>query len=619
VIPFSALAVFLAAASASQPAARVVVGPNILVSRDGDFPHCETWIAANPKDPKNLVGAATTLSQPPDGSFMNRTYASHDGGSTWTAATLPIEVENGGGDPQVGYLADGTALFVGIGKFGMAVHRSPDGGITWEKPVVLKFADHEQLAVDHTVGRFAGRVYLAGEAGEKASTKERVSRVVLYRSDDGGRSFVGPVTVARSPGTGLAVHPLAVLSDGTLVVPLLRYPNPAQDKTTPVHSVECAVSTDGGVTFSAPRKIGDFYFGGYAEFMKRKASGRIDQMSGLMLAASPAGPYRDRLYAVWTDFHEVPRLVVSVSKDSGSTWSAPRPIDPNGRAGSSQYQPMLAANGNGAVGVLWYDTRDFPKRDRYDVYFAASTDGGESFTPAIKVSSQPSNPTGPGNVRAVPLGGWDAADPAKPIAMDFYSAFSSWPDGGDYCGMAVDADGVFHPLWSDSRGGTFQLYTARIEVVTEAEKKDKATRTHIPTGTAEQLNGRVVLAYDPVAFDAATNELAIPVRLRNESKEPVFGPLRVEVKDTVLPALVESHSEELVSRPSILNASNGKAGVGAVFDYSHSLGTEDVLEPGEVSDAIVWKVRVEEPAKTMVHFGVEITGFMAVAKEGNTK
>jgi hypothetical protein len=540
---------------------------------------------------------------------MNRTYASHDGGWTWTAATLPIEVEQGGGDPQVGYLPDGTALYVGIGKFGMAVHRSEDGGKTWSKPALLKFSDHEQLVVDHTMGRFAGRVYLAGEVAAKAGTKERHSSVVLYRSDDGGRSFIGPVRVADSHGTGLAVYPLAILSDGALVVPMLRYPNPSQDKTTPTHSVECAVSNDGGVTFSAPRKIGDFYFGGYGEFGKRKSSGRIDQMSGVLFAASPSGAFRDRLYAVWTDFREVPRLVATISTDAGKTWSPPRPIDPQGAAGSSQFQPMLAANGSGAVGVLWFDTRNFPQRDRYEAFFSASIDGGKSFLPSVKVSSQPSVPMGPGNVRAVPLGGWEAADRAKPAAMSFYSAFSTWPDGGDYMGLTADSEGVFHPLWADSRSGTFQLYTSAIRVTTEPEEKKDVVKT------PARVNDRLVLAYDPVSYDAERRELRVPVRLRNDSKEKVYGPLRVEVKETVMPYLVESHNEDLAAHPTILNSSNGKSGEGAVFDYSAALGNLESLEPGAMTDAVVWRIRVEGPSKTTIYFGTEIQGSIARKEE----
>jgi len=301
-------------------------------------------------------------------------------------------------------------------------------------------------------------------------------------------------------------------------------------------------------------------------------------------------------------------VVLTVSTDGGTTWSPPRPVDAAGPAGSSQYQPMLAATGEGVVGVAWYDTRDFPDRDRYDVRFAASVDGGESFLPSVKVSSQPSLPTGPGNLRGVPLPEWEAADRSKPAAMDLYSAFSAWPNGGDYSGMAADTEDVFHPFWADSRDGTFQLYTSRIRVVRgEGERK--------PPTVSARVNDRVVLAYDPVAYDPASNELSIPVRLRNDSKEPVYAPIRVEVKETVMPALVESHAEELASHPSIVNASNGKTGEGAVFDYSHALGASGVLRPGEMTDAVVWRVRIEGSSKADFHFGNEITG--DVEKKGD--
>jgi hypothetical protein len=271
---------------------------------------------------------------------------------------------------------------------------------------------------------------------------------------------------------------------------------------------------------------------------------------------------------------------------------------------------MLAANASGALGVAWYDTRDFPDQERYDVYFAASVDGGESFLPSVKISSQPSVPKGPGNVRSVPLPSWEEADRSKPAAMDFYSAFSTWPDGGDYLGLAVDADDVFHPLWSDSRGGTFQLYTARIRVLQGAVKPQSER-------VSARVNDRVVLAYDPVSFDPVTKEVSIPVRLRNDSKTPVYPPIRVEVTETVMPALVEAHQEELVTRPSIVNASNGKSAEGAVFDYSNTLGTSGVLGPGEMTSAIVWRVRVEDAAKAHMHFGTQING--SIEKEGTSK
>ncbi len=44
----------LAFGQATKP--RIVVGPNILVSREGNQPKMETMVAANPQNPKNLLG-----------------------------------------------------------------------------------------------------------------------------------------------------------------------------------------------------------------------------------------------------------------------------------------------------------------------------------------------------------------------------------------------------------------------------------------------------------------------------------------------------------------------------------------------------------------------------------
>jgi len=59
-------------------------------------------------------------------------------------------------------------------------------------------------------------------------------------------------------------------------------------------------------------------------------------------------------------------------------------------------------------------------------------------------------------------------------------------------------------------------------------------------------------------------------------------------------------NEELAAHPAILNASNGKSGEGAVFDYSAALGNLESLEPGAMTDAVVWRIRVEGPSKTTI-------------------
>ena len=41
-----------------------MVGPDYLVSRDGDRPHVEIMAAANPRDPRNLLAGAITFTRP---------------------------------------------------------------------------------------------------------------------------------------------------------------------------------------------------------------------------------------------------------------------------------------------------------------------------------------------------------------------------------------------------------------------------------------------------------------------------------------------------------------------------------------------------------------------------
>jgi hypothetical protein len=145
---------------------------------------------------------------------------------TWKTGEFAEQTEFGGGDPQVAYSAQGTALFVALtmnksenGKDCASMHvwRSEDGGNHWLPPAEIKCSpswDHEQIVVDTTKGRYAGSIYIA------ALYDYPVYRVGVFRSDDDGRTWIGPVEAANGGGT-LGINDVTpmVLSDGTLVVP----------------------------------------------------------------------------------------------------------------------------------------------------------------------------------------------------------------------------------------------------------------------------------------------------------------------------------------------------------------------------------------------------------------
>ena len=591
------------ASGAEAPGPRVVVGPNMLVSRDGDFPHVELIVAANPKNVKNLLGGAITYTRPKGGTAC-RAYATTDGGTTWWPSEFAEQVEWGGGDPYVAFTPQGTGIFSALAfqqdekgqQHGyLQVWRSEDGGRSWGKTMNLGYSyDHEQMIVDQTTGRYAGRIYIGVLYGYPVYT------VGVFRSEDDGRSWTGPVDAANGGGTiGINDIQPMVLSDGTLVLPYADFdflPGKAKMAGKSSSTAWMVLSEDGGVSFGKPRKI-------------QTMQHNLDDKVGGKFAVFPAfavdnqsKEYRDRIYVAWTDFRYGPiRLLFSHSEDRGLHWSEPMLLDPSTPKDAMQGQPVVAVNKDGIVGVTWYDTRDSKDGSQFHEYFTASLDGGKSFLPPMRVSSEPSTPLGPGNMNM----GAMIFRHKETTALSLISAGSRWGGGGDYMGLAPDKEGVFHPFWADARTGTFQIYTANVSVVVPPKEKPVATgATPAPPAAAPQtppapartkvvLDTRLEFVFDPTRYDGATKESEIPVRLRNISKQPIYPPITLEILGFDL------NDPEIPKYPYppmwVVNAANGKNGEGATFDFSGALGNLESLEPGALTGPVVLKFRFEDP------------------------
>jgi hypothetical protein len=369
---------------------RIAVGPNVLVSRDGDVSHVESAVAANPGDPLNLVATAITFTLP-QGAYVNKTYATFDGGFSWYDARLPEEPDLGSIDPKIAFTPKGTALQVGLVQ-GMSVYRSEDGGRSWLAPARLgRGYDRVAIAVDHSPGPTAGQIYVTGnlDAGPR-----------LHRSVDDGRTFDTAVTLP-----GIVVTDVLVLSDGAVLVPLytgpdLRLP---ENRGSPMAAYGTVFSTDGGVTFSALRPgFEQQRYSTDSTLRRRRAGSIVGDNTATFAADVRSARYRDRVYAAFPDMRWTrgkPRIAVAWSSDGGTTWSAPNMVDAAAPASASQFLPAFAVNDSGVVGVMWLDTRAAAADDAYDVFYSASLDGGETFLSAVRVSSETSRPAGPGNMR----------------------------------------------------------------------------------------------------------------------------------------------------------------------------------------------------------------------------
>jgi hypothetical protein len=589
-----ACAVGASASLASSATAPISVEANILVTTDIAMAHTESDVAVSPVNAKNVVGATTVFADRVGGLY-NKTYASLDGGYTWSDTTPSAARGGQTGDPRVVFTNRGSALFVSLSlsKRRTEIYRSTDGGTTWSGPAHFKLFDHELIAVDRTSGRFSNRVYLAGEGGvpDKHAPHNIGSRriVYLYTSGDDGRTFALrslPETGITRPGDpfnygGVGVVGLAVLNDGTVVLGFARY----SQSVVPYEANYVALSTDGGKTFGRPMHLYDQYFSktSFAAFQKTAAeeehAGDVSAWGQTFTLAADAsrGRYADRIYAVSREYRSSgSRVFVTYSADRGKTWS-PHVYVSAADADEAQFMPEVAVSDAGAVAVSWFGTSGYPRRDHFNAYAAISTDGGRTFSAPALVSSLPSMPRTPGNLMPVSFY-------YPELGYGFISAYSRWAAGGDYVGLASGPDGVFHLYWPDSRGAEYEIYSARIHASGPSNPPATIAR--------HDVTKDVMLDFDPIRLDVTNGEIDIPIRLRNVSGHALYGPVSVEFLG--LQSALQKSYGRIAPGARLLDATSGGTGYGATFDYSHTLGSFGELPSGGVSEPIVWRFRVSD-------------------------
>ena len=174
-------------------------------------------------------------------------------------------------------------------------------------------------------------------------------------------------------------------------------------------------------------------------------------------------------------------------------------------------------------------------------------------------------------------------------------------------GLAADKGGDFHPFWVDARNGTSQIYTARVRVVVPGPTAESSKNGAVApaasrppseaVGQSVSVVDKVELLFDPVSFDAATNELSVPIRLKNVSTVPIHPPLALRFSGFGS-GEEESEMEKdfwKTRSVSILNAPDGAPGDGALFSFDGALAGSETLEPGAQTDPVVMRLRLSDP------------------------
>src|SRR5262249_36422586 len=171
----------------------------------------------------------------------------------------------------------------------------------------------------------------------------------------------------------------------------------------------------------------------------------------LTLATGCAGSGNNVIFA-WADGREViggqrqSRIYYRHSTDGGSTWQGPTSGQPllTGAIAANlhHFHPQIISDPNGVIGCAFYEFGPKPTTPLIDVIIAQSLDGGATFNPGFTITDGP----------------WDPSVDAPLSHGDPNVTFI-----GDYFGLDASVKGFF-PLWTDTRTGIQELWTAIVPV-----------------------------------------------------------------------------------------------------------------------------------------------------------
>lgn len=352
-------------------------------------------LVRNPRRGENLV-VANRIDTPEFGCAL---HVSFDGGARWSDVALPSPAgeEPKCFGPDAAFAADGTLYvsFVTLSGRGNTpnagwIVESSDGGRTFTTPrrTLGRLAFQVRLAVDPDDAR---RVYLTWLQGADLGFLKFArpgNPIRSAHSEDGGRTWSAPSRVS-SPARGRSIAPTPAVGPGGELYVLyldlgedqLDYEGAHRGEGGPPYpgrfSLVLARSLDGGGTWQESLvDDGVVPIERFVVFFPPFPS----------VAVAPSG----RVYAAFHDARAGDADVWLWSLAAGSgRWSSARRVNGTARGdGSWQYLPQLAVAPDGRLDVAYYDRRDDPDNGMNHAALQSSSDGGETFTPAIRLSSR---------------------------------------------------------------------------------------------------------------------------------------------------------------------------------------------------------------------------------------
>lgn len=395
-----ALAGLVALGGCSSEAA-IEVESSVLVTEDGPLVRQleAPGVLVDAEDPEALYLGSVELV-----TGTCRFSTSSDGGATWEEQSAPelapyTDCGFGAADPknvrtELEQGPEGTLYYVfhahdpsAGGTRSVLLGRSSDGGRSWETSVVtspgralpgtdieVNFVPH--VAVDPADG---DRVIVMWRRSFQTADEnaDRPSRPWMAVSEDGGATF-GEEFMMLDKDIGFDAPRPVIVDDSVFAFYRVRPEAEGADNL-----VVAGVSDDGGQTW---------------EEVELAAAGDVSEP--VPVYDSEAGVF----HVVWHDNSNGELDAFYANSPDGRSWSEPLRLndDPAGNR-IGQFYPVISIDDGGRLDVAWYDYRDDPypapvaedgdtlnlfnnMGNHQSVYSTSSDDGGETWTPNLRVN-----------------------------------------------------------------------------------------------------------------------------------------------------------------------------------------------------------------------------------------
>ena len=291
-----------------------------------------------------------------------------DGGQSWT---FPGVVNPGvfRSDPVLCANTAGTFFYNSLtasdDEYWCNVYKSADGGASWDSGVYAYGGDKQWMAADLTDGIGQDNLYAYWTRWYTCPN----CNGHFTRSYDGGQTFLPTIDVPGNPQWGT----LAVGPDGELYIAGMGFTvtksGTMQDQTLPAaFDFSVTVDLDGSIGFSGGPNPGG---------LLGQAWIAVDHSDG---------PTRGNVYLLCSvqrsSTVDPLDVMFARSTDGGLTWSDPvRVNDDSEDNGAYQWFGTMSVAPNGRIDAVWNDTRNDPGGYYSELYYAYSTDAGQTWSP----------------------------------------------------------------------------------------------------------------------------------------------------------------------------------------------------------------------------------------------